>query len=48
MWNDVRQAKGLRKKWFYIFGDPIAIAKEKEKQAQATLVPMITEDSKSA
>lgn len=29
MWRDVRSAKGFRKKWFYVFGDPIDIAKEK-------------------
>jgi sterol desaturase/sphingolipid hydroxylase (fatty acid hydroxylase superfamily) len=30
MVKDVKQAKGLRKKLFYIFGNPVAIAKEKE------------------
>ncbi|CAN5601149.1 sterol desaturase family protein [soil metagenome] len=29
IWNDMRRAKGLRKKMFYLFGDPIAIAKDK-------------------
>lgn len=29
MWNDVKGAKGLRKKWFYLFGNPIDIAREK-------------------
>jgi sterol desaturase/sphingolipid hydroxylase (fatty acid hydroxylase superfamily) len=31
MLRDVRQAKGIRKKLFYIFGDPITIAEEKKK-----------------
>lgn len=35
MWNDVKGAKGLRKKWFYLFGDPIDIAQEKERLKQA-------------
>jgi sterol desaturase/sphingolipid hydroxylase (fatty acid hydroxylase superfamily) len=30
MWNDIRNAKGLRKKFFYLFGDPIDIANEKK------------------
>lgn len=29
IWKDMRRAKGLRKKMFYLFGDPIAIAKDK-------------------
>jgi sterol desaturase/sphingolipid hydroxylase (fatty acid hydroxylase superfamily) len=29
MWKDVKAAKGLRRKWFYIFGDPVAIAQSK-------------------
>lgn len=32
MWNDVKRAKGFRKKWFYMFGNPIDIANEKEKK----------------
>ncbi|ANE53616.1 fatty acid hydroxylase [Flavisolibacter tropicus] len=50
MWKDVKAAKGLRKKWFYLFGDPIDIAKEKGQQSQQehALVTMVTEDSKSA
>jgi len=28
--TDVRQAKGLRQKLFYVFGDPVEIAKKKE------------------
>ncbi|WP_207496918.1 sterol desaturase family protein [Aridibaculum aurantiacum] len=32
MWNDLKQAKGLKKKLFFIFGDPIAIANEKKLQ----------------
>ncbi len=30
MWNDFKKAKGFRKKFFYIFGDPIDIAVEKK------------------
>lgn len=30
IWNDVRSVKGIRKKLFYVFGDPIAIAQDKE------------------
>lgn len=30
MWKDMKKAKGLRKKLFYLFGNPIAIAKEKQ------------------
>jgi sterol desaturase/sphingolipid hydroxylase (fatty acid hydroxylase superfamily) len=50
MWKDVKAAKGFRKKWFYLFGDPIDIAKEKEKKAQQehALVTMVTDESKSA
>ncbi len=29
IWKDMRRAKGLRKKMFYLFGDPIAIEKDK-------------------
>lgn len=40
MWQDVKQAKGLKEKLFYIFGDPITIAEQKKKigKAQATQV----------
>jgi hypothetical protein len=31
MFNDVRNAKGLRRKLFYLFGDPIDIAEEKKR-----------------
>lgn len=49
IWKDVKGAKGFRKKWFYLFGDPIHIAREKEKlQQEHALIPMITDDSKSA
>jgi sterol desaturase/sphingolipid hydroxylase (fatty acid hydroxylase superfamily) len=34
MISDVRKAKGLRKKLFYLFGDPVKIAEEKKKEAQ--------------
>lgn len=30
MWKDVRRARGFRKKFFYLFGDPILIAREKK------------------
>ena len=30
MWNDVKSAKSLRRKIFFLFGDPINIAKEKK------------------
>lgn len=33
MFRDVKNAKGWRKKLFYIFGDPIDVALEKQKQA---------------
>jgi sterol desaturase/sphingolipid hydroxylase (fatty acid hydroxylase superfamily) len=33
MWQDIKKAKSLRKKFFYLFGNPIAIAKEKERLA---------------
>jgi sterol desaturase/sphingolipid hydroxylase (fatty acid hydroxylase superfamily) len=31
MITDVRQAKGLRRKWFFIFGSPVKIMQEKER-----------------
>jgi len=30
IWNDLKSAKGIRKKMFYLFGDPIDVAREKE------------------
>jgi sterol desaturase/sphingolipid hydroxylase (fatty acid hydroxylase superfamily) len=30
IWRDVRAASGIRKKWYYLFGPPTKIAKEKE------------------
>ncbi|WP_091396586.1 sterol desaturase family protein [Arachidicoccus rhizosphaerae] len=30
IWQDVRKAKGWRKKWFYLFGSPVAIDLEKK------------------
>ena len=30
IWKDLRSAKGFGKKFFYLFGDPIDVAKEKE------------------
>ncbi len=35
MWNDVKRAKGFRNKWFYMFGNPIDIANEKERMKSA-------------
>ena len=32
MWKDMRLAKGFKQKCFFLFGNPIAIAKEKEKR----------------
>ncbi len=43
MWHDVKGAKGLRKKFFYLFGDPIDIANEKKKEA--TPAPMLVEEA---
>jgi hypothetical protein len=36
IWNDMRRAKGLRKKLFYLFGNPIDIAREKKAPVLAT------------
>lgn len=33
MWQDVKEAKGFKEKWFYIFGSPGAIAKIKKKNS---------------
>ncbi len=33
MWQDIRKAKGLRKKLFYIFGSPVKIMMEKQRVA---------------
>jgi sterol desaturase/sphingolipid hydroxylase (fatty acid hydroxylase superfamily) len=43
MWNDVKKAKGFRKKMFFLFGNPIAIAHEK-KAAEATQALTINKD----
>lgn len=32
MWRDVKEAKGIRRKLFYIFGSPVKIMEEKERQ----------------
>jgi sterol desaturase/sphingolipid hydroxylase (fatty acid hydroxylase superfamily) len=46
MWRDVKSAKGLRKKFFYLFGNPIAIARDKHLEAAAnnqtakTIIPV--------
>ena len=37
MWKDVKSAKGLKMKLFYIFGDPIDIDKFKTAQLQAAM-----------
>jgi sterol desaturase/sphingolipid hydroxylase (fatty acid hydroxylase superfamily) len=36
IWNDMRQAKGFRRKLFFLFGNPIDIAREKEGVMPAT------------
>jgi len=33
--RDVKQAKGLRRKWFYLFGSPIEVARQKQELANA-------------
>jgi sterol desaturase/sphingolipid hydroxylase (fatty acid hydroxylase superfamily) len=33
MWKDIKKAKGFKKKLFFLFGNPINIAKEKERLA---------------
>lgn len=33
MFNDIRNAKGIRRKLFYLFGDPIDIAEEKKRNS---------------
>jgi sterol desaturase/sphingolipid hydroxylase (fatty acid hydroxylase superfamily) len=48
IWKDVKSTKNWKKKWFYLFGDPIDIAMEKEKNNPHTVVSMISEESKSA
>ncbi|AUD02752.1 sterol desaturase family protein [Spirosoma pollinicola] len=32
--RDVRKAKGLREKWFYVFGSPIKVAEKKQQMAR--------------
>lgn len=34
MWNDLKRATSLKMKLFYLFGDPIKIAKEKQQQQE--------------
>lgn len=34
IWNDLKQAKGWRKKFFYLFGDPIEVYEHKKLQKQ--------------
>lgn len=43
MWQDVKQAKGLRKKLFFLFGNPIDIALEKKRAAKP--VDMLVEEA---
>lgn len=47
MWNDVKSAKGLRRKFFFMFGDPIDIDKEKKKAA-AALTPVLKVEEEAA
>jgi hypothetical protein len=42
MLRDVRNAKGLRKKLFYIFGDPIDIAMEKKRKQEKEELPAMS------
>jgi len=39
MIRDVKQAKGFRRKWFFIFGSPVKIMLEKERMKAAALKP---------
>jgi hypothetical protein len=39
IWNDMKRAKTFRKKMFYLFGDPIAIAKEKKLREHSVDAP---------
>ncbi|MFT4061285.1 MAG: sterol desaturase family protein [Edaphocola sp.] len=34
MLKDVRQAKGLKRKWFFLFGSPVAVMLEKKRMAE--------------
>jgi sterol desaturase/sphingolipid hydroxylase (fatty acid hydroxylase superfamily) len=43
MWYDVKNAKGFREKFFYLFGDPIDIANKKKMQTAAA--PMVVEEA---
>jgi hypothetical protein len=44
MIQDVRSAKGFRRKWFFIFGSPVKIMQEKER-AKAQAMQPVMEDS---
>jgi sterol desaturase/sphingolipid hydroxylase (fatty acid hydroxylase superfamily) len=45
MIKDIRSAKGIRMKLFYLFGDPIDIAEVKKRNAEANLHKLKTEES---
>ncbi len=42
IWNDVRNVKGMRKKLFYVFGDPIAVAEDKACREEKKRKPLAT------
>ena len=41
IWKDLKRAKGFRKKFFYLFGDPIDIAMEKKQNAPVQDAPPV-------
>lgn len=45
IWQDVRKAKTLRLKFFYLFGNPIAIAKEKDELAKQEYINNLQAES---
>ncbi len=44
MWRDLKEAKGWRNKWFYIWGSPIAIYKHKLRRAEKERKPLRAEN----
>ncbi|RIV27199.1 sterol desaturase family protein [Fibrisoma montanum] len=36
--RDVRQAKGFRRKWFFLFGSPVEVARQKQRLAEKQVV----------
>lgn len=43
IWKDVRSAKGIRKKMFYLFGDPIDVAKDKVSSIEESSRKMVAD-----